>query len=171
MELEREGFEHLIFQTDSILAEAGVPIPARPIQAILAIFKRYGTSGPIAHPLRKNLDFPVEAMNLSDHVNAWYGKQYGNKLNIDPSPGRFPLLIEGASYQCKVPLVIGGALILSSKSTFQDKRILNVIDHITDFPKMVRERLSGKIENEFRRSFTLASKYARNLHHARPHCM
>jgi len=163
MELDKERFEQLIVETDSNLAQAGVPIPARPIQAILAVLKKYGTSGPIAHPLGKNLGFPVGPLNLGDHVNAWYGKQYGNKIKIDPSPGRFPLLIEGAPYQCRIPLVIGGALILASKGTFQDKRILNAVDHITDLPTMVRERLSGKTENEIQAIFCTCIEVSKEL--------
>src|SRR5258706_10441587 len=129
MKLSKEEFEAETGRADSDLANASVPIPARPIQSTIAIFKKYAVSGPIIHPFKANTEFPVDPLNLSDHISEWYKIHYGNKIKIDPSPGRFPLIIEGAAYQCRIPLVIGIAHILSSKSSFKDKRILNAIDH------------------------------------------
>jgi len=163
MELNREVFEDTIVQTDSALAKAKIPILARPIQAIIAIFKKYNVSGPISNPSISKLEFPVGPLNLCVHINSWYEGQYGNKIKIDPSPGRFPLVIEGATYQCRIPLVSGTALILSSKSEFKDKQILNAIDHITDLPKIVRARLSGESENYIQSIFCTCIEVSKEL--------
>lgn len=147
MKLEKEEFDKRIHEVDSKLAEEKIAIPGRPLQAIISMFQSHKVSGPLIHSFGKDMSFPITATNLSDHVNAWYEINYGNMIKIDPSPGRFPLLIEGATYQCRLPLLMGSHMILASKEKFQDKKIINAVDYISDLPTHVRARMSGSFEN------------------------
>lgn len=147
MKLSKEDFDQTITQLDSQLAKAHIPIHARPMQATIALFKTHNSGGPLVSPGRPNITVPVTPENLSTHVNTWYESHYGNKIKVDPSPGRFPLLIEGAAYQCRVPLIFGQAMVVASKHHMGSKQVLNAIDHIVDLPELVRSRLSGESEN------------------------
>lgn len=163
MKLSQEEFEKEITEIDSVLAGRNMQIPGRPIQAIISLFQKFKVSGPIAHPFKVDMSFPVGAESLSNHVNSWYEKHYGNKIKVDPSPGRFPLVIEGATYECRIPLVLGTALVLASKERFTDKRTLNVIDHITDLPRIVRARLRGDMENYIQAIFLTCIEVSKEL--------
>lgn len=128
------------------LAQENIPAPARPIQATIALFQAHNVSGPLAYTYKKDCNFPVTSLNLANHVDAWFGKNYGNKIKVDPSPGQFPLIIEGAVYQCRMPLIVGSFTVLAAKGRFPDKRILNAVDHIVDLTPNIRGRLSGEAE-------------------------
>jgi hypothetical protein len=163
MELQKETFDTVVSNIDSKLAAVNTPISRRPMQAIIAIFQSHQVAGPIAHPFKQNLSFPVSEMNLSDHVNEWYSEKYGNKLKIDPIPAQFPLMIDGAVYQCRIPLIFGNFMVLAAKERFLDKRILNAVDHITDLPQHVRERLSGEIESQILATFETCYEVSNEL--------
>lgn len=142
MELEKEVFEQEIRDIDLRLAKECIPAPGRPLQAIISMFQSHNVSGPIASPDKNDLNFPVTAMNLSDHVSAWYEENYRNKIKVDPSRGQFPLIIEGTVFQCRIPLIFGSFTLLAAKGRFSDKQILNAVDHITDLTQHLRERLT-----------------------------
>ncbi|MBU1426085.1 MAG: hypothetical protein KKH12_12975 [Gammaproteobacteria bacterium] len=165
MELHKEAFENAICDIDSKLAAESTPISLRPMLAIVSIFQLHQVAGRIAHPFKPNLCFPVTEMNLSDHVNKWYSEKYGNKLKIDPSPAQFPLMIEGAVYQCRIPLIYGSFTVLAAKERFSDNRVLNAVDHITDLPQHVRERLSGEFESQILAMFETCYEVTNKLKH------
>lgn len=163
MNLRKEDFDQTITQLDSQLAKAHIPIPNRPMQATIALFKTYNSGGPLISPGRTSITFPVTPENLSSHVHAWYEGHYGNKIKVDPSPGRFPLLIEGATYQCRIPLIFGQAMVVASKHHMGGGQILNAVDHIVDLPELVRSRLSGEAENYIQAMFLTCAEASNEL--------
>lgn len=163
MKISKEDFDQTITQLDSQLAKALIPIPGRPMQATIALFKAYNSGGPLVSPRRPSINFPVTPENLSSHVHAWYEGHYGNKTKVDPSPGRFPLLIEGATYQCRIPLIFGQAMVVASKHHMGSSQILNAVDHIVDLPQIVRSRLSGESENYIQAIFLTCAEASNEL--------
>ncbi len=150
-------------RTDAEFAARTVPINARPIQAMISISRKYSASCSIANGISENLSFPVTPANLGDHVSRWYEDNYGSKTHVDPSPGRFPLLIEGAAYACRIPLVFGSTLVVTSKGMKPNKAILNTLDHVVDLPVAVRSRMSGSVENEIQAVFETCIEVAQDV--------
>lgn len=168
MRLEQEAFEREVGSIDVALAGRKMPIPARPLQATIAILNAHQVSGPLFHPRgSRSFHFPVTAANLCDHVGAWYERRYGNRLKIDPSPGRFPLFINGGAYQCRLPLLVGEFMLVAAKGRFVDKSIVNAVDHISDLTEEVRARLTGQQENEIQVMFFICLEVARELQRQR----
>jgi len=163
MLMEESDFNSAMQHTDAEFAARTVPIHARPIQAIISIFSKYRVSGPIAHGGPRDLSYPVTPANLGDHVNRWYEDNYGTKTHVDPSPGRLPLLIEGAAYACRIPMIFGSMLVITSKDMKPNQSILNTLDHISDLPAAVRSRMSGSVENEIQAIFATCIEVAKSL--------
>ncbi len=163
MRIDESDFEFEMSEVDKVFADAKVPIAARPIQAMIAIFKRHQTTGLLSSFGELNLIFPINETNLCDHVGVWYETRYGAKLNIDPSLGRFPLLLEGAAYECRIPLIIGSRIILTAKDQMVGQMILNTLDHVIDLPSLVRERLSDLAEAEIQALFITCANVSQKL--------
>lgn len=163
MLIDESEFTSEVQRTDAEFAARTVPIHARPIQAIISIFRQYRVSGPIAHAGPKDVSFPVTPANLGDHVTRWYEESYGPKTHVDPSPGRFPFLIEGAVYACRIPLVLGSTLVVTAKGMKPNKAILNTLDHVVDLPAAVRSRMSGSVENEIQAVFATCIEVAKDV--------
>lgn len=163
MQLKESEFISEMQRIDAEFARRTVPIHARPIQAIISIINKQRASGPIANGGPKDLSFPVRPANLSDHVSQWYAENYGPKVHIDPSPGRFPILIEGAAYACRMPMVFGSIIVVTSKDMVPNKAILNTLDHIENLPSAVRSRMRDSVENEIQAAFATCIEVAKDL--------
>ena len=163
MEFEQQGFVSLIEEVDRSLIGYCVAVPGRPIRAIIEILNAHQASGPMFHPLKTSLHYPVTEFNLTDHVHAWYQERYGEKLKIDPSPGRFPFVIEAEPYICRLPLAVGSFHLLSSKNRFADRSIMNAVDFIQHLPELVRARLDPTIENQLLPLFTTCMEVTKDL--------
>ena len=150
-------------EVNSDLADEGVPFHARPIQAVIQILNKYKTSGPLVNAFIKSINYPVTAINLNNHVNEWYSSRYEDTLNIDLSPGRFPILIDGAPFQCKIPYIIGKAMIVAGKSVFDNPAIVNAVDFITDLPSYVRSMLSSEIEGYLQSIFITCLEASKDI--------
>lgn len=161
MNLNKDIFQTLIERVDAKLSEGNTPIPHRPARATINIFNEHNVSGPLFNSIETALDYPVTENNLFNHVDEWYSERYEAQLYIDPSPGRFPILIGGASYECRLPLTLGILHIVSSKETFESASILNAVEFITDFPKHARKNMSSHEENFLQAMFITCIEVAR----------
>lgn len=163
MELSKTEFDAEMNELDLRFGSEDVAIPGRPTQAMIAIFKKHGKSGMLFHPFEENLDFPVTPENLSDHVHNWYEGRYGEQLCIETSPGRFPFLLGGNAYECRVPLILGRVHILASKSKFNSPDLVNAVEHLVNLPAFVRESMSSEQEGELQAVFVTVLEAATEL--------
>ena len=166
--MEESEFKSEMRRIDADFATRTVPIHERHIQAIISIFSKYGVSGPIANRAAKDLSFPVTPSSLGDHVSHWYKENYGSKTHVDPSPGRFPLLIEGATYPCRIPLILGATVVVTSKDMKPNKTILNTLDHVADLPIAVRSKMSESVENEIQAICATCIEVAKDINISLP---
>jgi hypothetical protein len=168
MELSEQEFADVMENIDRALLGESFRISARPIQATLRILQKYRCSGPIATPYSALLDYPVTALNLANHISVWYEHRYGDRLNVDWSPGRFPIVIEAEIYVCKLPFAIGGErFMLASKNRFADPRILNAVDFIGGLPEMIRGRLEDDVAALANAMFATSMEVTKELHSTR----
>jgi hypothetical protein len=99
-------FNHLMEEIDNDLKRRGILIFQRPIYIPLEIMKRFGISIPLV-PNSPYIPGDYGGDSLSSHIIDWYQKRYGDRLNIDFSPGSVALLIKGDPYRLKLPWVYG----------------------------------------------------------------
>jgi len=158
MQLDETLFQDIISKVDRELASKNTPVPARPIQATIRILQAYHASGPIINPSSTGLEYPVTEQNLHNHTIQWYEEKYGENIKIDPSPGHFPILIEGAAYQCRLPLVVGNFIIVGKKGNIESPSIINAVDFVQDLPEHVRERLDGYAEGLIQIMFKISAE-------------
>lgn len=146
MELNESEFERNISEIDAEYSRREVKVSARPIGAVVELLKKMNASGPLTNPYGESLSFPVTASNACDHVHHWYASTYGELLDVDFSPASFPIWISGHAYEAKLPLAFG-VMVVSSKHTFTDKKIVNGVDFVQKLPKKIRAGLTGAEEN------------------------
>lgn len=163
MRLTEGEFEQEMNRVDEYLQRGGIDVPGRPIQAAAELMGRFRCSGPICHPHRKDLSFPVTVTNASDHVSEWYRKNYGSTINVDPTQAQFPLLLEGTVFRCKVPLIFGSFRLVASKHQISNLTILNAVEYVQDLPPIIRSRLSSSDEGLIQTLFFTASAVADEL--------
>lgn len=83
---------------DERLRQQKTPIPGRPLKALSIIAQDLGITIMMGGPVDTT---------LSDQINVWFEKRYGDRLKIDLSPGKAVILIRGDPYVMRLPLIIG----------------------------------------------------------------
>jgi HEPN domain-containing protein len=106
------AFEALMRDVDAKLRDAGEDISNRPLHAVREISIRYGVSIPLGGTLSR-LD-PELALQIpvGEAIHKWYKDNYGDRLNVDPCPGRTVLLLEGDLYILRVPRFFGQPILV-----------------------------------------------------------
>lgn len=101
----------IVEEIDREYRDEGIPIPKRPIGAIVEFGRRVGISLPLVSTGRTDikLPYPVENELITDAIHEWYKNTYGQALNIDFSPGSSLVDIEGNIYEMKIPKIWGSA--------------------------------------------------------------
>lgn len=100
-------FEKMIGEIDSELIAKGMPIPSRPLNAVIEIGKRFKISLPLVS-LPSNAPSELKRYaQLSENIHTWYEKIYGDRLKIDFSSGSMILDIDGDLYVIKIPRIWG----------------------------------------------------------------
>jgi hypothetical protein len=162
--IENEEFESLMISINQKLSQEGVDISSRPMMAAMNAMKFLKISAPLAGVSLESANFPITAMNLSSHVNRWYENLYSDKLKVDFTQAKFPFLIHGDVFEVKVPLFFGETLIVSTKNTMGDGRILNVVDMIYELTESLRLTLTAPDENELQALFVTCLKTSQLMH-------
>jgi hypothetical protein len=98
---EREHTEAFLIgmdRLDRLLLSEKVPVPGRPIHALRRIAMARGVALILGGP---------ERSPTADAVSRWYDEQYGDRLKVDPSPGRAVILVRCDPLVIRLPLIIG----------------------------------------------------------------
>lgn len=106
---EKEAdFLKLIEEIDEGFKKRNMPIFQRPLHAIKEICIRLKTSLPFI-PKGPAIRGLYSGDSLVAHVHEWYKRRYGERLNIDFSPGKAVVLIKGDPWKIKFPFLYGRA--------------------------------------------------------------
>jgi hypothetical protein len=101
------AFEAMMVELDADLAERGVDIPRRPTVAVSDISKKYNISIPLGgNPERMPPEIRENAP-LAEAIEQWFERNYGDRLKMDPCPGKIVVLLGGDLYILKVPRIYG----------------------------------------------------------------
>ncbi|MET4483716.1 HEPN domain-containing protein [Bradyrhizobium sp. F1.13.3] len=94
-------FLALMEEVDQSLKDDRIPIPSRPLYAVLHVAR-----------LTKNENWTLsgkavagvyEGASLDGHIIHWFTTRYGDRLKVDRSRGIFPILIRGDLYLVRLP--------------------------------------------------------------------
>jgi hypothetical protein len=109
MRIEFEAaFQQHIDQIDRKLREASVPIPGRPIAALLEFSKLTGSELRICSLDREPLPGRYLGDDLSIRVAQWYEERYGDRILMDGKEGQVVVLLRGEPWVMELPLILGG---------------------------------------------------------------
>jgi hypothetical protein len=101
--LTDEELDTMVSAIDVELRRRCVPIFRRDMAAIVEFQKRTGIVEPIAGGLLR----PGAPDTHARRIARWYRDHYGNRQNVDASPGATILVIRGEPWRCVFPRVFG----------------------------------------------------------------
>ena len=144
LEIPENGpeFEEMMREIDASLMKQGAAITARPLLAGREISLKYGVDFPVIPPGPRAPPALRRYGPLSEKVHAWFEAAYGDRLKIDPSPGRIVVDIDGDLYSLLLPRFWGqGEFVISRRflppteiginRPFRSN-ILQLVDHMTE---------------------------------------
>lgn len=149
MRIQDEELASHLQSIDAQLAKEGYTIPQRPMNAIMRLGMALKLSLPISDP--KGFQHESSAnWYVTEFINRWYETRYGERVNLDFSPGLIAVDIRGDIYVVRMPLVFGGARFYAHgdpnpKPTGKFSReppLYNVLDAITDLTPAIRRELT-----------------------------
>ncbi len=158
----------LLDRVDKSLAAKGVPISARPMQALGEISAQFNVSLPISPPL-PGMRHPVfDNWTFSEKVLQWYDGRYGDRLKVEFGPGRIAFLLRGDPWVFRFPRIFGKVVFFAIRAprSQQTNRFSmdgtpvghNIVDSIEALPEGFRSSLTDTelnlIENRFMLGFT-----------------
>ena len=144
MEINEEYFNKKMDKIDKFFIEKSVPIHARPVQVVIEFYKELKVSGPLFGGSLNTSEKPINTSNLTSHVNDWYQLRYANKLNVDMTQSKFPILLNGDVFEVRVPLVFGKVLVACIKGKNASKGLLNPLDMIVDLTDHIRNGMTSR---------------------------
>lgn len=156
MVVDQKEFDDLMVRIDDKFDNEFLALPKRPIEGVLEVFKCLDISGVLFGHSRQPATLPITVENLSSHVIKWYDDRYGDALKMDMSVGRFPFLLKGVVYACKLPLIYGSVQVVAAKRVFSQSGVLNVFDLVQGLPSYAREKITGSDENKLMYEFQIA---------------
>lgn len=156
-------FETLIREIDAKLIGDGKDIASRHILAVGEVSRRYQVSIPLGGAVER---MPAELRHyapLSDAIDRWYKETYGDRLKVDPCPGRTVVLLDGDLYILRIPRLYGtvnfvlGRKFLETPSISRGPVTFNIVQLLEDITPRKAAQLSDPaleaIGTAFNRAF------------------
>lgn len=152
---------------DAKLIADGVDVTNRPIMAVGEVSMRHGdipipTGGAAAW-------LPPEMKRfapLGQAIKRWYDDAYGDKLKVDPCPGRTVVLVDGDLYELKIPRIMGAVNFIFSRRFIEEPSIsrgpatCNVLQLVEDLTQVkardISEEAVAAIDGAFRTALPAA---------------
>lgn len=142
-------FERLMLEIDELLAAGGAKIQGRAWRAVTIVSRRYGVPIPVAMGRRPGPPDLERWADLSEKIHDWFSQTYGEKMNIDPSPGRVAVEIRSDLFAITLPRVWGSFRPLLSRQSLELPKIgnnapisINLIQTIEDLTPAKAGRLT-----------------------------
>ena len=146
----REEFEVLIEEIDSELQAQRVPIPARPMRALMSAGRRLKQE--IGLTVRESPTGPDSYCgdDFVHHLHEWFRRRYADRLAMPLSPGRFAVELLGDVWEGVLPRVFGVATLFADRAARSDAQPVsrrpvryNVLDSLSGLTDDLRFRLTN----------------------------
>jgi hypothetical protein len=101
-------------------------------------------------------------LGITQRIYKWYELRYGDRLKVNPSPGRMAFLIDNDVWVFKFPRIFGGVHFIASHTIKSNKMgikgnplIHNILDSIVGLPDGLRLSLTENQLYSFLKYFVL----------------
>jgi HEPN domain-containing protein len=109
------AFEAMMVEIDAKLTADRKDITDRPLLAVREVSMKFDVSIPLGGEAER---MPADLRRyapLSDAISRWYQEAYGDRLKVDPCPGRMAILLDGDLYTLRIPRIFGGVEFVISR--------------------------------------------------------
>jgi len=144
-------FGAIMENIDGELAKEQVPIHARPIRAVSFMSKRLDIALPLTASDATLIPGCFSPEQISLRINQWMRVRYGERLKMDWTVGRSAVLLHGALFTIRCPVIFGSCRFECNPSNFGKKRPpaarnepaqSDILDHVEDFTPALAASLS-----------------------------
>jgi hypothetical protein len=150
-------------EIDAEFIRDGLPIPSRPLRAVMAVGTRFKIAMPLVS-VQFSLPPGLERYaQLSKNIHGWYELVYGDRIKIDFSPGKIVLRIEGDLYVLSLPRIYGAVQFLAVRQflerrsfTTRGRATCNILQLIETLTPVKAAAFSDQTLDYIARSFKLA---------------
>lgn len=116
------AFEAMMRAIDSKLANEGKRIDDRALLAVRDISLKYMISIPLGGVSRLPPDLAVYAP-LGEAIHRWYQENYGERLKVDPCPGKVVVPIDADLYVLRIPRLFGEVTFVAVREFLDTPKI------------------------------------------------
>lgn len=161
-------FDALMEKVDRRLRERGLPISARPINAVVELAQAFNLPLPLG-PIPLGSGLPAaEHWGTSERIYQWYDQQYGAKLKVDVTLGRAVINLDGDLWTAILPLLIGrGMFVAMYPGVSLSPGVYNVIRFVEGMTDVHASKLSQDAMAELHDRFNIAFFALSILHSSR----
>jgi HEPN domain-containing protein len=142
----------MLEEIDEVLRAKGLKIPQRPLHAFSEVGRRTGKEMHLAHAGTRIGSIVVDG--TSDFIDYWYKQRYGDRLNMEWSPGDGVIIIRDDAYRFAVPRILGSVNVVCRPHEMGMNRpnvgvgrqlpTCNILDQITGLTKAYALLLRGE---------------------------
>jgi hypothetical protein len=150
----------MMFDIDSKLIADGIAITGRPLRAVGEVSAKFNVSIPIAGDASRMPPDLRLYTPLGDAIYDWYQQTYGDRLKVDPCPGRTVANLDGDLYVIKIPRIRGSARFILSRQFLPEIKIVdrgpvtcNLLQLIEDMTPAKATQLSDNALKEVNSAF------------------
>jgi hypothetical protein len=142
-------FEVMMREIDAKFIKDGIPISARPLQAVMAVGTHYKITIPLSRPFPGAPPELQRYAQLGEDINDGFERLYGDRLKVDFSVGQMVVLIDGDLYPLRFPRIFGQVRFILSRQFIKAPEIssrgpatCNIVQLVTDLTPVKAATLS-----------------------------
>src|ERR1700761_3974509 len=102
-----DEYSAMMASLDRLLAASSTPMHQRPTQAAITVCRVLELGYDPRWRGDADRGEPFSAGDLGSRAFDWYRSNYGERINVDPSPGSAVLAIHGNYWRLRMPFVRG----------------------------------------------------------------
>ena len=143
-----QQFDALMIEIDKELANNGLTISQRPINAVITLARKYHLPLPLTPPISGVTHKSFQYWHITDRIYKWFDNRYSGRLEVHFGPGRMAFLIDHDIWVFRFPKLFGKHALVahltlkSGRSENGESAIYNILESIEGLPDGLRSSLN-----------------------------
>lgn len=159
---DTEQFNKLMSEVDKDLANKGLAIHQRPLNALSVVSAKFDISLPMSQPRQGMPEELLRNWPVSQRIRKWYDDNYGDRQKIHLGPGCMAVLINQDVWVFRFPRIYGSVKLIVSR-TIKSEKIrsdgkpvaYNILDCVENMPPGFRMSLNNTQLSALLKDFVL----------------
>lgn len=149
MKFTQSKLEEILEDIDAQLRSENIPIPGRPLKAMLIFAKKFDISIPVTSPIPGTTHESYNYWPVTKFIHHWFDHRYGDRLKIYFGPGNCAFFLRGDPWFFQFPKFWGTYRLRASVENNSDELsekentdIYNIVESIPNLPIGLRKSIT-----------------------------